>query len=69
MSVLVGRFHLDERVASGGSAEVYRARDLLTGREVAFKRLRIDRDDATARARFEREARILSELYHPNVVA
>ena len=68
MSVRVGRFELDERVASGGSAEVYRARDPLTGREIALKRLRIDRDDATARARFEREARILSELDHPNVV-
>ena len=69
MSVRVGRFLLDERVASGGSAEVHRARDPLTGREIALKRLRIDRDDATARARFEREARILSELDHPNVVA
>ena len=69
MSVRVGRFLLDERVASGGSAEVFRARDAATGREVALKRLRIDRDDATARARFEREARILSELDHPNVVA
>ncbi|MDB4930652.1 MAG: Adenylate cyclase, partial [Myxococcaceae bacterium] len=65
----VGRFELDERVASGGSAEVFRARDPSTGRDVALKRLRIDRDDATARVRFEREARILSELDHPNVVA
>lgn len=69
MSDSVGRFRLDERVASGGSAEVYRALDEMTGREVALKRLRIDRDDAVARARFEREARILSELDHPNVVA
>ena len=57
MSVRVGRFELDGRVASGGSAEVYRARDPLTGRDVALKRLRIDRDDATG---------WFSDCIHPN---
>lgn len=56
-------------VGTGGSAEVFRARDTLTGQDVAFKRLRATADDTVARARFEREARILAGIDSPHVVA
>jgi Tol biopolymer transport system component len=57
-------------IGAGGMGEVYRARDLKLGREVALKML----PDAVARdperrARFEREARLLASLNHPHVAA
>ena len=50
--------------------EVYRGRDLALGRPVAIKVLAADLgDDAALVARFEREARAVASLSHPNVVA
>jgi len=47
----------------GGTAEVMRARDRSTGRDVALKIMRVDAD-----ARFEREVEILASVRHPRVV-
>ncbi|EYF01825.1 protein kinase domain-containing protein [Chondromyces apiculatus] len=65
--VIADRFELTRRAASGASGDVYFAHDRVTGHPVALKLLRggPERDDA----RFEREARILSDLAHPGVVA
>jgi len=50
--------------------EVYRARDLRLGREVAIKVLPENlADDPSALARFEREARAIAALSHPNLLA
>ena len=50
--------------------EVYRARDLRLGREVAIKVLPEQfADDPLALARFEREARAIAALSHPNLLA
>ena len=50
--------------------EVYRARDLRLGREVAIKVLPEHlADDASALVRFEREARAIAALSHPNLLA
>src|SRR5688572_5141557 len=50
--------------------EVYRGRDLALGRPVAIKVLAADLgEDAALVARFEREARAVASLSHPNVVA
>ena len=48
--------------------EVYRARDTRLGRDVAVKVLPAHLSaDAEARARFEREARVVSGLNHPHI--
>src|SRR5262252_8794125 len=63
-----GRYEVVGRLGAGGMGEVYRARDLDLGREVAIKILpRRFMADAEYLARFEREARTLASLNHPHV--
>jgi tRNA A-37 threonylcarbamoyl transferase component Bud32 len=65
-----GRYALGEQLAVGGMGTIYRARDLLARREVAYKRLKISNESARARltALFEREYNALRQLKHPNIV-
>ncbi len=63
-TVIAGRYRLDELLGSGGMSEVWRAEDLELGRRVAIKLLAPNADTA----RFEREARAVASLAHPNVV-
>jgi serine/threonine protein kinase len=64
----VGNFQILELIGCGGMGEVYRARDARLARDVAIKVLpeRLARNPA-ALARFEREARVLASLNHPNI--
>ena len=65
----LGPYLLHERLGAGGMGEVYRASDPRLGREVAIKVLPAARADTPAdRARFEREARAVAALSHPNIV-
>jgi WD40 repeat protein/tRNA A-37 threonylcarbamoyl transferase component Bud32 len=57
---------IESEAGRGGVGVVYRARDQRLGRVVAVKELQ--RDDPTARLRFEREMRITARLQHPGVV-
>lgn len=68
--VLEGRYQVASRVARGGMATVYVARDLKLGRDVAVKVMHSDvaRDEEFV-ARFIGEAKIAAGLAHPNVVA
>lgn len=71
-AVLLG-YDVEEHIGRGGMADVFRARDRRLGRTVAIKVLRpAGLDDSRVRAhieeRFEREARALARLDHPNVV-
>ncbi|HEU4616637.1 MAG TPA: protein kinase [Gammaproteobacteria bacterium] len=66
--VRVGAFQVVEPLGAGGMGQVFRARDERLGRDVALKVLSpAFRLDAQRRARFEREARVLASLNHPNI--
>ncbi|MBI1753074.1 MAG: serine/threonine-protein kinase [Acidobacteria bacterium] len=66
----LGAYTVLARIGSGGMGDVFKARDLRLGRLVAIKTLGSGRmEDAEARARFEREARLLADLSHPNLLA
>jgi len=66
----LGPYEILSPLGSGGMGEVYRARDARLERDVAVKVLpaRLARD-AEARSRFEREARAVAALSHPNILA
>ena len=63
--VIAGRYRLEERLGAGGMSEVWSALDLDLDRRVAVKLLAPNAD----RARFEREARAVAALAHPNICA
>ncbi|GIO30653.1 MULTISPECIES: Stk1 family PASTA domain-containing Ser/Thr kinase [Paenibacillus] len=67
---LGGRYEIIERIGGGGMALVYKAHDLLLGRNVAVKVLRQQfvHDEEFIR-RFRREAQSAASLSHPNVVS
>jgi len=66
----LGRYEVIGPVGAGGMGEVYRARDLQLDRFVAIKVLPEHLSmDPVARERFEREARAVAALSHPNVLA
>ncbi|MFC4017024.1 protein kinase [Micromonospora sp. GCM10011542] len=67
--VLSGRYRLDERVATGGMGDVWRATDVVLGRQVAVKVLLPALvSDPDFIARFRAEARIMAALRHPGIV-
>ena len=66
----LGVYQLQEQIGSGGMGEVYRAHDTRLGRDVAIKILPHGSGvDPNRQARFEREARVLAALNHPNIGA
>ena len=65
----LGPYEVLDLLGAGGMGEVYRARDPRLGREVAIKVLSRDvTSDADRLARFEREARAVAALNHPNIL-
>lgn len=68
--VLAERYRIDGVLGAGGMASVYRATDLRLERSVAVKVLLPNlAQDPSLAARFDREARMLAALAHPNVAA
>ncbi len=66
----LGHYEVAERIGAGGMGEVYRAHDARLDRDVAVKVLsRNLAGDPEALARFEREARAVAALSHPNILA
>ncbi len=65
----LGQYEIVAPLGAGGMGEVYRARDLRLRREIALKILPADLStDPERRAWFEREARTVAGLNHPNIV-
>ncbi len=66
---ILGPYKVEKKLAEGGMGEVYQAFDDRLGRRVAIKVLpaRLSRD-ASALLRFEREAKALAALSHPNIL-
>ncbi len=69
-SVVDGRFRIESELGSGGMGVVYRATQLNVDREVAIKVLSSDvvRGAGDMVQRFEREARTIARLRHPNTL-
>ncbi|MGD8440790.1 MAG: protein kinase, partial [Holophagae bacterium] len=64
----IGRFRVVEKLGQGGMGSVFVGEDDRIGRRVALKVIRPDqRLDPMRKARFLREARVLSALDHPHV--
>ena len=64
----VGPYEILAAIGAGGMGEVYRARDAKLGRDVALKVLPDGfARDAERMARFQREAKVLASLNHPNI--
>jgi hypothetical protein len=66
----LGRYEILSPVGAGGMGEVYRARDRKLDRDVAIKILPDTlAEDPAALIRFQREAKIVAALSHPNILA
>jgi len=64
----LGPYEIVSPIGAGGMGEVYRAKDARLGRDVAIKVLPSHlTDDPDLKARFEREARAISQLTHPHI--
>ncbi|MBP1698829.1 MAG: serine/threonine protein kinase [Deltaproteobacteria bacterium] len=66
----LGHYQITSQLGKGGMGEVYRAKDQILGRDVAIKVLPEEFARDTERiARFQREAKVLASLNHPNIAA
>jgi eukaryotic-like serine/threonine-protein kinase len=67
---ILGNFEITSQLGKGGMGEVYQAKDRKLGRDVAIKVLPEEfAKDADRVARFQREAKLLASLNHPNIAA
>jgi serine/threonine protein kinase len=66
----LGPYEVVSPIGKGGMGEVYRARDTKLDRDVAIKVLPEEfANDDERLARFEREAKLLASLNHPNIAS
>jgi eukaryotic-like serine/threonine-protein kinase len=66
----LGPYEIQSALGAGGMGEVFRARDVRLGREVAVKIVpELFANDPDRVARFAREAQVLASLNHPNIAA
>lgn len=67
-ALLAGRYRVGERIGSGGSATVHRARDERLGRDVALKAVTSGASDPAAQERERTEVELLARLGHRSLV-
>ncbi len=66
----LGHYQITNQLGKGGMGEVFQAKDQILGRDVAIKVLPEEfARDADRVARFQREAKVLASLNHPNIAA
>jgi Tol biopolymer transport system component len=66
----IAHYRVQEKIGAGGMGEVYRAQDTRLCRDVALKVLPVlFARDAERMVRFEREAKVLASLNHPNIAS
>ena len=67
---MLAHYRVEEKIGAGGMGEVYRAHDTTLGRDVALKLLPAEfAVDGERLARFQREAKMLASLHHPNIAS
>jgi serine/threonine protein kinase len=70
MQTVGGRYVLEGRLGEGGMGQVYRVRHVELGKLFALKLISpAFADDTAARARFNQEAKLASQISHPNIVS
>src|SRR5262245_45242565 len=70
IGTVLGHYQITAHLGSGGMGDVYQATDTKLGRSVAVKFLpEVSIHDTERVARFQRVARVLASLNHPNIAA
>ena len=65
----IGKYEIVGKLGQGAMGEVFRAQDPTLNRQVAIKRISAGLDaDENVRKRFQREARSVAQLSHPNII-
>src|SRR6187455_3096751 len=64
----LGDYHVRELLGSGGMASVYKGYDPALDRDVAIKVISTTGQSSDFAVRFQREARVVARLRHPNIV-
>jgi serine/threonine-protein kinase len=65
---MIGRFRVLRPIGEGGMGRVFQAHDPIIDRDVAIKLMNVTGGGDGLRLRFEREARAIGRLHHPNIV-
>ena len=66
-SVLAGRYHLEQVIATGGMGAIFKGHDQLLDRPVAVKVLHPHLANSDDAERFAREGQVIASLMHPNL--
>ncbi len=68
-NIICNRYKILDHLGTGGMATVWLGYDTILDRKVAIKTFKIDANDTDAVKRFNREAKAVTSLSHPNIVS